>query len=132
MKNVFEIINLHIYHFDVVVSINQTDKQFSKSMKGQDMTDSDGLFNLPKTTNARAVMLPSNLSVIRFKIKDKIPHGVIAHEVFHISTFIMERIGMEFIIMKSDEAYAYLINYLVDEIYEILNKNHIVDTNKKV
>lgn len=66
-------------------------------------------------------MIPSNLSIIRIKVKDKIPHSVIAHEVFHITTFIMERIGMELIVMKSDEAYAYLIGYLTDKIYCIMD-----------
>lgn len=120
MKKSFNVIPLVIYPFDVVVSINQTDKEFCKSMKGQDMTDSEGLFNLPKTTSARCVMLPSNLTVIRFKIDKEICHDHIAHEIFHAATFIMERIGMEFIVMKSDEAYAYLIGYLTKKVYEIL------------
>jgi len=100
----------------------QTDKQFLKSMDGQDMTDSEGLLNLPETTAARCVMLPSNLTAIRFKIGDEIRHDHIAHEIFHAVTFIMERVGMEFIVMKSDEAYAYLIGYITKKVYEILNK----------
>ncbi len=122
MKKSFNIINLHIYPFDVYVSINQTDKELVKSMSGQDMTDSECLFNLPKSTIGRAVMLQSNLSVIRIKSNKEIPHSVIAHEVFHIVTFIMERIGMELVIMKSDEAYAYLIGYITQEVYNIINK----------
>ena len=124
MKKTFDVIPLVIYPFDVVISINQSDKQFLKSMDGQDMTDSEGLFNLPETTAARCVMIPSNLTVIRFKIGDEIRHDHIAHEIFHAVTFIMERVGMEFIVMKSDEAYAYLIGYITKKVYEILNKNH--------
>ena len=124
MKKTFDVIPLVIYPFDVYISINQTDNELKKSMGGQDMTDSEGLFNLPETTAARCVMLPSNLTVIRFKIGDEIRHDHIAHEIFHAVTFIMERVGMEFIVMKSDEAYAYLIGYITKKVYEILNKNN--------
>lgn len=120
----FEVIPLVIYPFDVCISINQSDKQLRKSMNGQDMTDSEGLFDLPKTTSARTVMLPSNLTIIRFKVHKDIRHDHIAHEIFHAVTFIMERIGMEFIIMKSDEAYAYLIGYITKKVYEILKNNN--------
>jgi len=118
----FQIISLVIYPFDVCISINQTDKELKKSMGGQDMTDSECLFNLPKSTIGRAVMLQSNLSIIRIKMDKEIPHSVIAHEIFHIVTFIMERIGMELVIMKSDEAYAYLIGHLTKEVYNVIDK----------
>lgn len=120
MKKSFTVIPLVIYPFDVYISINQTDDELIESMDGQDMTDSDGLFNLSETTSARCVMLPSNLTVIRYKINKQIHHDHIAHEIFHAVTFIMERIGMELVIMKSDEAYAYLIGYLTKEVYKLI------------
>lgn len=120
MKKNFFVIPLFVYPFDIVFSINQTDKQFLKSMKGNDLTDIELLLDLPNTTRGRAVILPSNLSVIRLKIDKELPHGEIAHEIFHAVTFILERVGMELIVMKSDEAYAYLIQYITNEFYKII------------
>ena len=120
MKAKFTIIPLHIYPFDVCISINQTDDDFLNSMDGQDTDGIESLLNIPKTVVGRAVMLSSGLSIIRVKAGKDIPHNIIAHEIFHIVTFIMERIGMEFVMMKSDEAYAYLIGYITKEVYKIL------------
>lgn len=130
MKNIFKVIPLEVYPFDVCISINQSDKQIRESLSGNEV-DWKMLLNLPETCVARAVLSPSNLTIVRFKIVDDIPHGIISHELFHATTFIMDRVGIKFELMTSDEAYAYLLNYLVDKVYEILN-NHIVDTNKKV
>ncbi len=121
IKSKFEVIPLVIYPFDVCLSINQTDEELIKKMENQDLCGSEPLFNLPDTCLGRCVMLPSNLTVIRLKIEKHIPHGVIAHEIFHATTFIMDRIGTKLKLMVSDEPYAYLLNYLTDEIYNFLS-----------
>lgn len=121
MVSKFKVIPLHIYPFDVCVSINQTDAQVLKDLENNgDESNWDLLVNLPSTCLGRAVISPSNLSVIRFSVGKEIPHSVIAHEIFHIATFIMSRVGMKLKLMVSDEAYAYLIGYLTDEVYKIL------------
>ena len=122
---IFKTIPLVIYPFDVCLSINQTDEELLESLKDQDLNGSEPLFNLPNTCLGRTVMLPSNLTVIRLKLKEAklIPHGVIAHEIFHASTFVMDRIGTKLKLMVSDEPYAYLINYLTDEVYKAIYDN---------
>jgi hypothetical protein len=55
----------------------------------------------------------------------KITPGVIAHEVFHATYFILRDRGMK-VADKSDEAYSYLIEWMTDKIYEIMKKNNIV------
>ena len=118
------VIPLVIYPFDVVISINQTDDQLWEVIKftHDKFEDCEELWNMHPTTTGRSVMTQSNLTVIRLKpLGDKVEEAaVIAHEVFHAVTFIMELIGIELKVMISDEAYAYLIGYITKEIYKKL------------
>jgi uncharacterized protein YfkK (UPF0435 family) len=124
--NIFHfVIPLHIYPFDVMISVNEDDDVLvNRLLDDNDREDCEALTNLHDTVKARTVMLPSNQTVIRFKIKDDVDSiiGIIAHEVFHATTFILEKIGMKMKIMTSDEAYAYLIQYLMQEIYNGLKE----------
>ena len=43
--------------------------------------------------------------------------GVIAHESFHAATFIFDTLGMPKITRQNDEALAYYLQWIVDEIY---------------
>ena len=47
--------------------------------------------------------------------------GVIAHEVFHAVTRILDLIGVS-LVEESEETYAYLLGYIVDEVHTILDK----------
>lgn len=127
---IFEVIHPHIYPFDVCISINQSDEEVLKSLENND-GDWSLITNLPETCVARFVMSPSNLTVIRLFIENTIPHNYIAHEIFHVVTFIMDRVGIKLKLMVSDEAYAYLIGYLTEQIYKVIS-DHFVDANKMV
>jgi hypothetical protein len=114
------IIELHVYPFDVMISVNEDDDVLvNRLLDDNDREDCEVLTNLHDTVKARTAMLPSNQTVIRFNIKDGVESmiGIIAHEVFHAATFILEKIGMKMKLMTSDEAYAYLIQYLMQEVY---------------
>lgn len=119
-KGQFFIIPLVVYPFDVMISIDESDEVLLKRLLsyGEPKEDCEGLLNLPETTRGRCVILPSNRTVIRLKTQPKRHEmmSVISHEVFHATTFILERIGMKMEVMVSDEAYAYLIGYLTNEI----------------
>ena len=39
--------------------------------------------------------------------------GILAHEAWHITDFILHRIGMEYIPDKSDEAFTYMLAHIV-------------------
>lgn len=118
------IIELKIYPFNVMVSIDEADKTLFKRLKGYGNTkdDCEGAMNLPSTTLGRAVILPSNQTVIRLRtLKNKHKMmSVIAHEIFHATTFILERVGMKLELGVSCEAYAYLLGFLTKEIYKKL------------
>lgn len=55
--------------------------------------------------------------VLNFNYKKaKITHGVIAHEAYHITSYIAEEHGLEWNV-DNDEPLAYLINWVVDQVY---------------
>lgn len=122
------IVPLHVYPFDVMVSIGQDDDQVRKLLKNSKFNLTDGDFDLAMYASDRvkgkACVFSNNASFIRLR---KLPvnaedFGYMAHEIFHVVCFVMEMVGMELVLMKSDEAYAYLIQYLTSEIYKQTNK----------
>jgi hypothetical protein len=111
------IIPLIIYPFDVMVSLGQSDKELESELLKYDIEWDDIIKCIGK---GRFVLFPNNQSLIRLSIcpKTNEDYGVLHHEIFHCTTMILDRIGMKFILQKSDEAYAYLIGYLTTEIYK--------------
>lgn len=117
-----------VYPFDIMFSINETDKQFKKSIESklhpehfdQFMTDT----SIPKMENsipgtARTVRLSSGQTIVRINHFENTPqmHGVLAHEIFHAIEFLFRRIEIV-LCNKSDEAYAYAIGYLTEQFYK--------------
>ena len=114
------IIPLVVYTFDVMLSIGQTNGELKKSLEKYRCDWSD-LLELSPTSLGRTVMTDSNHTIIRFT---KWPetcqqYGTLAHEIFHAVDFIFKRIGIT-LSEDSDEAYAYMIGYLTEEIYKKL------------
>lgn len=119
MKNINFIIPLQVYPFDVMVSINQTNDEVEKSLEevGFDYADANVRCD-SDTRKGKTIMFKTNQTIIRMFSFDEDPvhYGFLAHEIFHAVEFVMERIGMKLCI-KSDEAYAYLVQYLTTQIY---------------
>jgi len=121
------IIPLAIYPFDVMVSVGQDDEQLGKVLdKVSNLTEDDirACAYPSPYTKGRAVMFTTNASIIRLR---KLPetseeYGTLAHEIFHIVTFVMDRVGLQLALGVSDEAYSYLVGYLTTEIYKRFNK----------
>lgn len=121
------IVPMVIYPFDLMVSIGQSDVQLGKCLDRYDgITEEDiNMVRYPSDrAQGRACMFSTNQSVLRLR---KLPessyeYGVMAHEIFHIATFVMDRIGMKLVIMESDEAYAYLVGYITEQIYSRINR----------
>jgi len=81
------------------------------------------LCNMPDTVQARTInVIEGGQTIIRLKLHPQTPiqKGYLAHEIFHAVTFIMDRMGIEFVLMKSDECFAYTIGYVTTEIYKKL------------
>lgn len=66
----------------------------------------------------------ANIILVRLRrhIGSPTDHGVVAHEVFHAVAYCLHRCGLTFKINKSDEAYAYLMSYIIEQFYKKLKK----------
>lgn len=125
-KNINFIIRMDVYPFDIMVSIAQTDNQLGSVLDKYPLTQQDirsCQYSRP-TSPACAALFSTNASIIRMRKLPRTPedYGSLAHEVFHVVSFIMDRVGMKLKIMVSDEAYAYLIGFVTKSIYQELNK----------
>lgn len=121
------IIELGIYPFDVMVSFGEKDKELFKMlaetyyMTAEDIADA--AYSTKKCTG-RAILFSGNQSLIRMRQIPETPteKGVLAHEIFHVVTFIMDKIGSKLEIGTSDEPYAYLTGYITKKIYEKIDE----------
>lgn len=120
------IVPLVVYPFDVMVSIGQNDDQLGAVLDKLNLSNED-IKNCQyekEGCKGRAVMFEGGGSFIRIRKLPTTPNefATLAHEIFHVAVFVMDRIGMKLDIMVSDEAYAYLISYLTEEIYKKTNQ----------
>jgi hypothetical protein len=58
-----------------------------------------------------------------------ITHGIIAHEAIHAVNYIAEYAGMQHDIVN-DEPFAYLTEWVVDQVYKSVDKNGLTDKVK--
>lgn len=126
-SNINFIIKMDIYPFDIMISIAQTDSQLGRLLDKYHLSVEDIL--LCKYTNDNcqgraATFATNNASIIRLRHLPETPedHGTLAHEVFHVASFIMQMVGVKLEIMVSDEAYAYLIGFITKSIYKEINQ----------
>ena len=113
------IVSLGVYPFDVMVSIGESDEEVRKQLENRGINVSQTDFTHSSQQSGRTAIFSENVVLLRIynSQKSAMWHGVLAHEIFHASEFVLERIGMR-LTLDSDEAYAYLIGYLTEKIYE--------------
>lgn len=113
------IIPLVVYPFDVMISIGQTDAELKKIIE---KTTTEWNDNMKCVGKGLFYMTKENQSLIRlwnYPTTNE-DYGTLQHEIFHCVTHILDRVGMKFVLQKSDEAYSYLVGYLTTEIYKRL------------
>ena len=69
----------------------------------------------------RAVFIVFNSKRNCPEMCDKITHGNVAHEAFHAVHYLLDTVGMK-LTDESQEAYAYLLDWVVEEFYLWANK----------
>ena len=119
MKGTSFVIDLKPYPFQVMVSFNQTNKQFQDKLielHVNDFTD-EGFYD--PNCKARTVNLDTGATIVRFKDfkKDAFHYGLIAHEMFHVVEMTFKRIGLPHSLKYSSEAYAYQIQHLTEQVF---------------
>ena len=104
-----------IYQYDLIVALDIENDPLKKYVKRHcNLTDTDikALDDFAPSNRGRCVMLECGVTVIRLKTRDKYELlGTIAHEVFHFVTFVFYKVGIEYQLNVSDEAFAYMLGY---------------------
>jgi hypothetical protein len=118
MMKPFEL-KINIYHTDLVVALGSELNDVYKVLKGK-ISKAD--FKELKTYEfheGKSIMFGSGACLLYTKEEptNKNYKGILAHEIFHITEFIMSRIGI-ILTNETSEAYAYLIGHLTTEIYD--------------
>ena len=120
MKGKNFIIELAIYPFDVMVSIGEESNKLFERLIASGVDENEVTnAEYENIGDARYCLFNSGQSLIRIKKKPETPkeYGHLQHEIFHCAASILWRIGMKLKIKTSDEAYAYLIQFLTEQIY---------------
>lgn len=115
-KRPFKIIKLNAFPYDVMVSFGNTPEEIEAELKKYDIKlDEEHKGWIRKTPLAHTIRLPNNAVLMHF-LKEP-TQGIIAHESFHAVWAIMDTMGAA-PSDDSEEVYAYLIEYIVDQIGE--------------
>lgn len=117
------IINCKVYPFDVMVYFGEDREPLYRNLKKY-LSESDiKELREYKYGFAKSVMFPNGQTLLYMKRKPETHFelGTLAHEIFHCTCFIMDRVGIK-LTDESDEAYAYLIGYLTNEILKKIDK----------
>lgn len=113
---------LHIYPYNVLCFFDcDLDKVYATLKRGGVELISRDSVILDNTCDGRVAFCHSPHVIASFKFYPTKPyhHGLIAHEVLHITNHILNRVGMKYS-EQSEEAYTYLAQYITEKIYEHL------------
>ena len=118
LKSDYFIVNLNVFPFDIMFSINETDDVLLKRLRKYKINEEELLkfmYNY-ENSNGRTCIFSTNHTVIRLTQKDDKCDldliGTLAHEIFHAVTFILNEIGIKYELGVSDEVYAYCIGHV--------------------
>ena len=120
MKGKSFIIDYKIYPFNVLFTFGQQDEQVITQLKKQGVKDPT---DCTVHGEGRCIMYSEGATMIRMNVVPKYPrqYAILQHEIFHAVDFLFNRIGIR-LCENSNEAYAYLIEYLTKEAYEQIRK----------
>lgn len=127
----FFILNVPIYNTQFIVSVDQTDSQFLKSVAKENLNLEPeviamGLFGEEGTghvTLGHVVNRQGYPVIFRLRGNPDSPKKIasMTHEVFHVVSKTLRNKGMT-LVPESEEAYAYLLDYIVEQILERCKK----------
>lgn len=117
-----------MYHRSLFISIGESDPVLEKKLQKWNITQEeiDSLKYDGTTSMGKCYCFNNGAGIIRLKQYPNTPEsqGSLAHEIFHMTTFFMERVGIGILNTENDkgndEAYAYLCGYITEKIYNLL------------
>ena len=130
-------IPLHIYPCEVLFSFRQDDEELARMLKDKGAPQKaidEELAKMGEYTGARYVFYKNGIGLIRMRQVPTTPVHIsyLSHEIFHIVANIMDYIGMPLETTKSEEGYAYLVSYLTEEVFKLLEPHYeTIKTPKK-
>ena len=125
-KNCFTVIDIPIYNGWVIVSINQTDEQFLRSyMKAREITDRTAAEiavscvkqEVEQELGKTAHFMGNCMIRVYSDLKHPRDYNTLVHELLHATDFMLDYRGLK-LVDGSDEAYTYLIGYLMEKTME--------------
>lgn len=109
-----------IYKRDVVFYFNTKKEEILKDITTlTEITEEETKLILKPISEGRTILLDSGVIVIIIREIPRLSRwkGVLAHEIFHAACFMLHRAGLSFA-DNSDEAYAYLIDFITRRFYD--------------
>lgn len=128
-KKLNKIIPIGLYPFDLMISFNESDNDVITALKKFNInakkTSEKTVFDMDKLKNkqGRMVMFVGKQTIIRLnfmpKLIDPFEMSLLQHEIFHAVGYLMSEINTP---LNDDthEVYAYLVQYLTEQIYKEL------------
>jgi hypothetical protein len=106
------------YPVDLIVFTEETDEQIKKFLTDNALKELDDLYNFEEGDEAIFVYDKSyTYPTVYLRLRSTDYVGYIAHEALHVVAYIMRFIGCRFS-KSSEEAYCYLLQAVMDKIYE--------------
>jgi hypothetical protein len=120
------IVSLGIWKHNILVSVEETDAQFRKTVirkYGTELFETMKHINYEfddRTRNGVTVHnVDSGHTLLRIKERPTTPRtiGTLAHEIYHATEYILDRVGVS---RTESESWAYTIGYITEQIYHKL------------
>lgn len=107
-------------------SLGQTDEELFQVLKLSELvTEMDGSSQWKNTKQlGYAIEFTGGQTLIRLRRIPETPieHGALAHEILHAAQFILNRVGIKYLLDYSDEAYTYLVQFITQKFHETILK----------
>lgn len=109
-------ITFDTYPIQLYIFINETDEDISAYMDKEDLPELlEDILDLEEGDEALFAYKDTSRIAIRLRSLNKPEY--IAHEALHATAYIMRYVGIRFT-KSSEEAYAYLLQYIIENIYD--------------
>lgn len=125
-KSLLFVLKVGLWQSDVIVSLGQEDKALIAFLKknGFNEENQNSVTFKNQKNKGFAILFSNGILLLRMKHFPITPYdfGALQHEIFHISTFLLGSKSLEFKEGVTDEVFAYLIQWITEEIYKRINK----------
>lgn len=133
-KKLSYLIPLKIFPAEILFSFNETDKELIRTIKSIGFGNDAPVETLKLCDSCfgRCVKFQNGLVVLRLRDfpESSTDFGRLQHEIFHAVYFVLHDIDVT-LSVESNEVFAYLTQYLTEEIYEkIANEEKRANTRR--